>query len=124
MVVTEPATIVVDEQLADPRDQIAIADKAAALALLAKAEILQLHQDRDREAVIDRGVFDVARLDTGFGEGEGARPPAAGIGQVDLAAHLVLWRLAGADQFDERALEALRQLRCRHHDRAPSVPED
>src|SRR5437868_15500775 len=52
VIVAEPATIGVEGQLADPGDQIAVAYKAAALALLAKAEILELHQNRDREAVI------------------------------------------------------------------------
>src|ERR1043166_4628826 len=111
MIVAQPAAIGVERQFADPRDQIAVADKAAALALLAEAEILELHQYRDRKAVIDRGVFDVARLDAGFGEGEGARPRPTGQAQVQLAAHLMLWRFAGADEFDERALQALRDFR-------------
>src|ERR1700750_3510368 len=66
MVAAEPAAIGVERQLAGARDQIAVGDELAALALLAEAEVLDLHQDRDGEAVIDRGVFDVLRRDTRF----------------------------------------------------------
>ena len=107
MVVAQAAAVGVERQLADAGDQVAVGDEAAALALLAEAEILELHQHGDREAVVDRGVLDVGRLDAGLGEGRRAGPARAGIGQIDLAAHLVLRRFAGADHLDQRALQAL-----------------
>src|SRR5438034_5635332 len=58
VVVAQPAAVGVERQFPDPGDQIAVADEAAALPLLAKAEILELHDDGDREAVVDRGVSD------------------------------------------------------------------
>src|SRR5215467_723880 len=53
MIAAEPAAIGVERQFADARDQIAVGDELAALAFLAEAEILDLHQDRDGEAVVD-----------------------------------------------------------------------
>src|SRR5262249_37541518 len=74
VVIAEPAAIGIDRQFAIAGNQIAIGDEPAALTLLAEAEILDLHQYGDREAVIDRGVFDVAGFDAGLGEGCGPRP--------------------------------------------------
>src|SRR5882757_8440692 len=55
MVAAEAAAIGVERQFADTRDQVAVRDELAALAFLAETEILELHQHRDGEAVIDRG---------------------------------------------------------------------
>src|ERR1700761_3622613 len=72
MVAAKTAAIGVERQLADARDQIAVGDELAALALLAEAEVLELHQNRDGKTVVDRGVLHVLRRDAGFLEG--ARP--------------------------------------------------
>src|ERR1700723_977583 len=66
MVAAQAATVGVERQLADAGDQIAVGDELAALAFLAEAEVLKLHQHRDGEAVVDRGVFDVLWRDAGF----------------------------------------------------------
>ena len=69
VVVAQAAAVGVERQPADARDQVAVGDEAAALALGAEAEILELHEDGDGEAVVDRCVFDVGRRDTRFLEG-------------------------------------------------------
>src|SRR5712675_747120 len=66
MVAAETAAVGIERQLADARDQVAVGDELAALAFLAKTEILELHQHRDGEAVIDRGVLDVLWRDARF----------------------------------------------------------
>ena len=77
MVVAQAAAVGVERQLADAGDQIAVGDELAALALLAEAEVLELHQHGDGEAVVDRGVFDVLGRDAGFLERARAGPDAA-----------------------------------------------
>src|SRR5437588_7959404 len=64
MIAAEAAAIGVERQFADARDQVAVGDELAALALLAEAEILELHQHGDSKAVVDRGVLDVLWRDT------------------------------------------------------------
>src|SRR5579871_844934 len=84
-VVAAQATAVgVEGQLADARDQIAVGDELATLALLAEAEVLELHQDRNGEAVIDRGVLDILRRHAGFLERARPRPHARGVSEVEL----------------------------------------
>src|ERR1700730_14285404 len=68
MVVAQPTAIGVERQFAGAGDQIAVGYKPAALSLLAEAEILDLHQDGDRKAVVDRGVFDVGGSHPGLGK--------------------------------------------------------
>src|SRR5437867_10467845 len=123
MVVAEPAAVGVERQPTDAGDEIAVSDELAALALLAEAKVLQRHQHSDREAVVDRGVLDVGGLDPGLGEGPGAGPHGAGVREVDLATHLELERLAGADQPHERPLQAARDLWCYHDDGAAAVAD-
>ena len=72
-----PPPSVLNGSLPTARDQVAVGDEPAALALLAEAEVLELHQHGDREAVVDRGVLDVGRRDAGLGEGARARTSAA-----------------------------------------------
>src|ERR1700744_1172657 len=84
MVAAKAAAIGVKRQLADARDQIAVGDELAALAFLAETEILELHQHRDGEAVVDRGVFDVLWRDARLLERFRSRPHAGGISQVEL----------------------------------------
>ena len=61
LVAAQSPAVGVERLFADARNQIAVGDEFAALALFAKAEVFELHQDRDGEAVVDRGVFDVFR---------------------------------------------------------------
>ena len=49
MVTAQAAAICVEGQLADARDQISVRDKPAALALFAKAQILQRFENGDGE---------------------------------------------------------------------------
>ena len=114
----------VEGQLADAGDEVAVGDELAALALLAEAEVLELHDDGDGEAVVDRGVLDVARRDARFLEGRFAGLRAAGVGEVDVAGHLVLGRFAGADDLHLRALQALGDLGPRDDERAAAVADD
>src|SRR5438067_3949816 len=74
MVAAQSPTIGVERQFADTGNQIAVGDEFAALALLAKPEILELHQHRDGEAVVDRCVFDVLGRHARFFERAGAGP--------------------------------------------------
>src|SRR5258706_16454027 len=59
VIAAQPAAVGVERQLADAGDQIAVGDELAALTLLAETKVFDLHQYRDGEAVIDRGIFDV-----------------------------------------------------------------
>src|SRR6185437_16450136 len=86
MVAAKPAAIGVERQLADARDQIAVGDELTALAFLAEAEVLELHQDRDGEAVVDRSVFYVLRRHACFLEGARAGPHASGVSEVEILA--------------------------------------
>src|ERR1700740_239593 len=111
MVAAEAAAVGVERQLADARDQIAAGAYLAAFALLAEAEVLELHQHRDGEAVVDRGVFHVLRRDARLLEGARARPDAGGVSEVEvLAAARTLGGLAMADQPHQRLLQTLCNL--------------
>src|SRR4051812_11588000 len=57
MIAAEPAAVGVERQFSNAGNQIAVGDEFAALALLAEAEVFQLHQHGDGEAVIDRGLL-------------------------------------------------------------------
>src|SRR6478735_11463811 len=103
MVAAEATAVGIERQLADAGDQVAVGDELAALAFLAEAEVLELHQDGDGEAVVDRGVFDVLRRDAGFLKRTRAGPDAGGVCEVEiLAAARALHRLAMSDQLDQR----------------------
>src|SRR6185436_21109896 len=103
----------IERQAAAAGDEAAVGDETAARALGAEAEVLELHQYRDGEAVVDRDVLDVGGLHAGLGEGGGARPRRRGPGQVDPAAGLAFHGFAGAEHAHDRALEAARDLRPR-----------
>src|SRR5271169_5059535 len=95
MIAAKSATVGVERQFACARNQIAVGDELAALAFLAKTEVLELHQDRDGEAVVDRGVFDILGRHTGLFECARTRPDACGVGEIKiLAAPRPLERLA------------------------------
>src|ERR1700722_2185942 len=124
MVAAEAAAIGVEWQLADAGNQVAVGDELAALALLAEAEVFELHQYRDGEAVIDRGVFDVLWRDAGFFERPRPGPPPGRIGQIELlAAARSLQRLAVADHPHQWLLEGLRN-RFRSDDEAAAAIRD
>src|ERR1700739_3094442 len=95
VVAAQAAAVGVERQLADTRDQIAVGDELAALALLAEAGVLKLHHDRDGEALVDRGVFEFLWRHAGLLEGARAGPYAGGVSHVVvLAAARPLGRLA------------------------------
>ena len=102
----KPAAVGVERQLADTGDQVAVGDEFSALPLLAEAEVLQLHQHGDGEAVVDRGVFDVGRLDARHLPRRRAGPAGGRIDQIDVAAHLVLRRLTDADDLHQWPFQA------------------
>src|SRR5260221_5979549 len=98
VVAAEAAAIGVERQFTDTRDQIAVGDELAALALLAKADVLELHQHRDGEAVVDRGVLDVLWRDARFLERARAGPDAGRACEIEiLAAARALHRLSMTD---------------------------
>ena len=122
---TKSAAVGIERQLADAGNQIAVGYELAALALLAEADVLELHQHGDGEAVIDRGVFDVLRRDAGFLERARAGPDAGGVSEVEiLAAARALHRLAMADQAHQRSLQAFGDLRRGDDHRATAVGDD
>src|SRR3954465_12797153 len=86
MVAAEPAAVGIERKLADAGNQIAVGDELAALALSAETEVLQLHQHGDREAVVDRSVFDVLWCHARFFESARAGPDAGGVSQVQILA--------------------------------------
>ncbi len=91
----------------------------------AEAEIFELHDHGDGEAVVDRGVLDVLVLDAGLIERLLARPAAGRERQVEIApAHLVLDCFAGADHLDQRPLERLGDLGLGHDECAAAVRDD
>ena len=124
MVVAQPAAIGVERQLADPRDQVAIGNESAALARCAKAQVFQLDQHGNGEAVVDRRVLDVGRGHAGFGKSLGARPARARGGEVEIAASLMLDGLAGADQLDQWAFQRACDLRPCHDQGAAAIGDD
>src|SRR5712692_11151638 len=86
MIVAQPAAVGVERQLADAGNQIAVGDELAALALLAEAEVFDLHQYRDGEAVIDRGIFDVLWRDTRLLERPRAGPDPGRVSEIEILA--------------------------------------
>src|ERR1700710_2804845 len=125
MVAAETAAVGIERQLADARDQVAVGDELAALTLLAETDVLELHQHRDGEAVIDRGVLDVLWRNAGFLERARAGPDAGRICQVEiLAATRTLHGLAMTDHPHQRLLQALGNLRRGHDQRAAAVGDD
>src|ERR1700716_2060055 len=69
MVVTKAPSIGVKRQPTDPRDQISFADELAALPFLAKTQILKRDKNRNREAVVNTGAFDILRSNACLGKG-------------------------------------------------------
>src|SRR6185437_4396285 len=125
MIAAEPAAVRVERQLAGAGDQVAIGDELATLAFLAEAEVLELHQDGDGEAVIDGGVLDVLWRDAGLFEGARTGPHAGRISEVEILAAAQAFRgLAVADQPHLRLLQAFGDLRRGHDQRAAAVGDD
>ena len=125
MVAAQPAAVGIERQLADAGNQIAVGDELAALALLAEADVFQLHQHGDGKTVVDRGVFDVLWRDAGFLEGARSRPHAGRIGQVEiLAAARTFHGFAMADHPHQRFLQAFGDFRRRHDQRAAAIGDD
>src|SRR5580704_3599857 len=123
MVVAQPAAVGVERQLSRAGDEIAVGHELAARALGAEAEILELDDDGDGEAVVDRGVFDVGGGHPGLGEGDRPGPRRARRRDIEGAAGEMLYRLAGADDLDQRPLELFGDLRPNDDDRAAAVAD-
>src|SRR6476646_6714914 len=86
VIAAQSTAVGVERQLADAGNQIAVGDEPAALALLAKTQVFDLHQYGDGEAVIDRGICDVLWRDTCLLERARAGPDPGGIGQIEILA--------------------------------------
>ena len=69
-----PPPSVLNGSLPTPEIRLPSATNAPPSPFSQKPEVLELHQHRDGEAVVDRGVLDVGRLDAGLGEGRRAGP--------------------------------------------------
>ena len=106
-----------------PRDQIAVCNEFAALALGAEAEVFEGYQHRDREAVVDRYVLDIRRLRAGFGECARAGPHPGAVGEIDPAAVRMLDGFAGAANAHQRPFQAARNLGRNHDDRAAAIAD-
>src|SRR5258706_15692587 len=125
VIAAQPAAVGVERQLSDAGNQIAVGDELAALALLAEAEVFDLHQYRDGEAVIDRGIFDVLWRDAGLLERPRAGPDPGGISEIEiLAAARSLHRFAVPDQAHQRLFQAFGDFRLGHDQRAAAVTYD
>src|SRR5258707_7386175 len=125
MIVAERAAVGIERQLADAGNQIAVGDELAALALLAEAEVLDLHQYRDGEAVIDRGIFDVPWRNARLLERPRAGPDPGGISEIEiLAAARSLHRLTMPDQAHQGLFQAFADFRRGHDQRAAAVTDD
>src|ERR1700733_13652951 len=74
----EKPAVGVDRQGASKLDTAAL-DERAALAFLAKSEILELHQRRDRKAVVDFGHVDVVGRNTRLAKGIACRDLLNGV---------------------------------------------
>src|SRR5581483_8316026 len=83
MIAAQPAAVGVERQFTNARDEIAVGNELAALALFAEAEVFELHEHGNGEAVIDGGVFDVLRRDAGFLERFRSGPHPGGIGEIE-----------------------------------------
>src|SRR5258708_9718000 len=115
VIAAQPAAVGVERQLADAGDQIAVGDELAALALLAEAEVLDLHQYRDGEAVIDRGIFDVPWRNARLLERPRAGPDPGGIREIEiLAPARSLHRLTMPDQAHQGLFQAFGDFRRGH----------
>src|ERR1700674_1622357 len=107
VIAAQPAAVGIERQLADAGNQIAVGDELAALALPAEAEVFDLHQYRDGEAVIDRGIFDVLWRDTRLLERPRPRPDPGRVSEIEiLAAARSLHRFAVPDQAHQRLFQA------------------
>src|SRR5439155_19549208 len=92
--------------------------------LLAEAQVFDLHQYRDGEAVIDRGIFDVLWRNTRFLERPWTGPDPGGISEIEiLAAARSLHRFAVPDQPHQRLFQAFGDFRRGHDQRAAAVAD-
>ena len=103
--IREPAAIGVDRQC-PARGDTAAFDKRAALALFAKAEVLE-EQDRvDRKRIVEFEYVDVRRREPCHVIGGAARSQRAGHGQVGHARNIGVGdRLAGPQHIGRRLFE-------------------
>src|ERR1700722_4502743 len=100
VVVAKATAVGVERQLPEWSDERAVEHEVAALAFFAKTDVLDQLDNRDREAVIDRGIVDVAPIDARLFEGNRRRVDRPGVGEVDMSAVRVLRGLAVPEQLD------------------------
>src|SRR2546421_13049376 len=125
VIAAEPAAVGVERQLADAGNQIAVGDELAALALLAEAEVFDLHQYRDGEAVIDRGILDVLWRNARLLERPRAGPDPGGISEIEiLAAARSLHRFAVSDQAHQGLFQSFGDFRRGDDQRAAAIADD
>jgi hypothetical protein len=86
MIAAQPAAIRIEGQLTNSQNQVAVCHELAALSAAAESDILNLHQNRYREAVIERCVFYVLYGDTRFFEGTGGGEPTGRVSKVNPSA--------------------------------------
>src|SRR5437762_169265 len=86
VVVAKSTAVGVEGQLANAGDEVSVHYEPSALPALAKSQVLELHQDCDGEAVVQRRVLDVRRLEASLGKCSGAGVPACRVSQVDVSA--------------------------------------
>ena len=117
----EPAAVGVHGERA-PRAEAALGGEGAALALGAEAEVLQVQERGDGEAVVAHEHVDVGGAEAGHGEGAGARDRPGCRGQVG---HLGDAHVVGAGRRAEDVHGRLAQrpgpLGARHDERAGAV---
>src|SRR5215471_6501557 len=74
MVVAQSAAVGVYRDPAAAGDKAAVDDEASAFALGAEAQVFELDEDGDSEAVVNRCVADVGGCHARFGKGGGTGP--------------------------------------------------
>ena len=119
MVIAQSTAVGIERQFAHARDQVAIHHEFAAFPFFAKAQVFQLHQHGDSEAVVQGGILDVGRGDTCFRKSHRTRKCCGRIGQVNLTTHAMFRRFACAAHHHKRASVFARELprnfRARHN---------
>ena len=94
MVVAQTTAVCIEGELTDTRNQIAIGDEFSAFTLFTEAQVFKLHNDGDREAVIDRRIFDILMSDACFFESGCTRKARSGVGEINMTAKLTFYSFA------------------------------
>src|SRR6266436_2264192 len=124
MVVTKATSIGVKRQPTDPRDQISFADELAALPFLAKTQILKRDKNRNREAVVNAGAFNIFRSNARLGKGLCAGDDRARRRHIRIAATNMLHELSSPSDLDLRASKRPGDLRAYNNEGSSTVSYD